>query len=149
MSQAKSGDIVKIHYKGTLDDGSKFDSSEDRDPLEFELGSGQVIPGFDTAVEGMTVGESKNVRLEPEEAYGPRHDQLVQEVERSVLPEDLTPEEGMALQTESPEGQVMQLMVTAITETTITLDANHPLAGQALSFEIELVDVASPSTIIV
>jgi len=149
VSQAKSGDIVKIHYKGTLDDGSKFDSSEDRDPLEFELGSGQVIPGFDTAVEGMTVGESKNVRLEPEEAYGPRHDQLVQEVERSVLPEDLTPEEGMALQTESPEGQVMQLMVTAITETTITLDANHPLAGQALSFEIELVDVASPSTIIV
>lgn len=149
MSQAKSGDIVKIHYKGTLDDGSQFDSSEDRDPLEFELGSGQVIPGFDTAVEGMTVGESKNVRLEPEEAYGPRHDQLVQEVERSVLPEDLTPEEGMALQTESPEGQVMQLMVTAITETTITLDANHPLAGQALSFEIELVDVASPSTIIV
>jgi len=149
VSQAKSGDIVKIHYKGTLDDGSQFDSSEDRDPLEFELGSGQVIPGFDTAVEGMTVGESKNVRLEPEEAYGPRHDQLVQEVERSVLPEDLTPEEGMALQTESPEGQVMQLMVTAITETTITLDANHPLAGQALSFEIELVDVASPSTIIV
>lgn len=149
MSQAKSGDIVKIHYKGTLDDGSKFDSSEDRDPLEFELGSGQVIPGFDTAVEGMTVGESKNVRLEPEEAYGPRHDQLVQEVERSVLPEDLTPEEGMALQTESPEGQVMQLMVTAITETTITLDANHPLAGQALSFEIEVVDIASPSTIIV
>jgi len=149
VSQAKSGDIVKIHYKGTLDDGSQFDSSEDRDPLEFELGSGQVIPGFDTAVEGMTVGESKNVRLEPEEAYGPRHDQLVQEVERSVLPEDLTPEEGMALQTESPEGQVMQLMVTAISETTITLDANHPLAGQALSFDIELVDIASPSTIIV
>ena len=77
MSQAKSGDTVKIHYKGTLDDGSQFDSSEDRDPLEFELGSGQVIPGFDTAVEGMTVGESKSVRLEPEEAYGPRHDQLV------------------------------------------------------------------------
>ena len=149
MSQAKSGDIVKIHYKGTLDDGSKFDSSEDRDPLEFELGSGQVIPGFDTAVEGMTVGESKSVRLEPEEAYGPRHDQLVQEVERNVLPNDLDPKEGMALQTESPEGQVMQLMVTAITETTITLDANHPLAGQVLSFEIELVDIDSPSRIIV
>ena len=149
MSQARSGDTVKIHYKGTLDDGTQFDSSEDRDPLEFELGSGQVIPGFDTAVEGMAVGESKSVRLEPEEEYGPRHDQLVPEVERSVLPEDLTPEEGMALQTESPEGQVMQLMVTAITETTITLDANHPLAGQALSFEIELVDIDSPSRIIV
>ena len=149
MSQAKSGDTVKIHYKGTLDDGSQFDSSEDRDPLEFELGSGQVIPGFDTAVEGMTVGESKNVRLEPEDAYGPRHDQLVQEVERNVLPDDLDPKEGMALQSQSPEGQVMQLMVTAVTETTVTLDANHPLAGQALSFDIELVDIASPSRIIV
>ena len=149
MSQAKSGDTVKIHYKGTLDDGTQFDSSEDRDPLEFELGSGQVIPGFDTAVEGMSVGESKNVRLEPEEAYGPRHDQLVQEVERNVLPDDLDPKEGMALQSQSPEGQVMQLMVTAVSETTITLDANHPLAGQALSFEIELVDIDSPSRIIV
>jgi len=149
VSQAKSGDTVKIHYKGTLDDGTQFDSSEDRDPLEFELGSGQVIPGFDTAVEGMSVGESKNVRLEPEEAYGPRHDQLVQEVERNVLPDDLDPKEGMALQSQSPEGQVMQLMVTAVSETTITLDANHPLAGQALSFEIELVDIDSPSRIIV
>jgi len=149
VSQARSGDTVKIHYKGKLDDGTQFDSSEDRDPLEFELGSGQVIPGFDTAVEGMAVGESKSVRLEPEEAYGPRHDQLVQEVERSVLPDDLDPKEGMALQSQSPEGQVMQLMVTAVSETTITLDANHPLAGQALSFEIELVDIDSPSRIIV
>jgi peptidylprolyl isomerase len=149
MSQAKSGDTVKIHYTGTLDDGTQFDSSAGRDPLEFELGSGQVIPGFDTAVEGMAVGENKNVRLEAEEAYGPRHDQLVQEVERNVLPEDLTPEEGMALQSQSPDGQVTQLMVTAVTETTITVDANHPLAGQALSFEIELVDIDSPSRIIV
>jgi len=149
VSQAKPGETVKIHYKGTLDDGTQFDSSEDREPLEFELGTGQVIPGFETAVEGMAVGESKNVRLEPEETYGPRHDQLVQEVERNVLPDDLDPKEGMALQTESPEGQVMQLMVTAITETTITLDANHPLAGQALSFEIELVDITTPSRIIV
>lgn len=149
MSQAKSGDTVKIHYTGTLDDGTQFDSSADRDPLEFELGSGQVIPGFDSAVEGMAVGESKSVRLEAEEAYGPRHDQLVQEVERNVLPDDLTPEEGMALQSQSPEGQVTQLMVTAVTETTITLDANHPLAGQALSFDIELVDIDSPSRIIV
>ena len=92
MSQAKSGDTVKIHYTGTLDDGTQFDSSQGRDPLEFEVGSGQVIPGFDKAVEGMTVGDSKSVRIEADEAYGPRHEQLVQQVERSVLPDDLKPE---------------------------------------------------------
>ncbi len=141
MSQAKSGDTVKIHYTGTLDDGSQFDSSAGRDPLEFELGSGQVIPGFDNAVTGMAVGDSKNVRLEPEEAYGPRHEQLIQEVPKTALPEDMTPEVGMGLQSQTPDGQVMQLTVTAVSETTITVDANHPLAGQALSFAIELVAI--------
>jgi peptidylprolyl isomerase len=141
MSQAKSGDTVKIHYTGTLDDGTQFDSSQGRDPLEFEVGSGQVIPGFDKAVEGMTVGDSKSVRIEADEAYGPRHDQLVQEVDRSVLPDDLNPETGMALQSSSPDGQVTQFMVTDVTDQTITVDANHPLAGQALSFDIELVDI--------
>ena len=141
MSQAKSGDTVKIHYTGTLDDGTQFDSSAGRDPLEFQVGSGQVIAGFDQAVEGMAVGDSKSVRLEPEEAYGPRHDQLVQEVDRSVLPDDLDPKEGMALQSSSPDGQVTQFMVTAVTESSITVDANHPLAGQALSFDIELVEI--------
>ena len=141
MSQAKSGDTVKIHYTGTLDDGTQFDSSQGRDPLEFEVGSGQVIPGFEKAVEGMTVGDSKSVRIEADEAYGPRHDQLVQEVDRSVLPDDLNPETGMALQSSSPDGQVTQFMVTDVTDQTITVDANHPLAGQALSFDIELVDI--------
>ncbi len=141
MSHAKSGDTVKIHYTGTLDDGTQFDSSAGRDPLEFEVGSGQVISGFDKAVEGMAVGDSKNVRLEPDEAYGPRHEQLVQEVDRSMLPDDLDPREGMALQSSSPDGQVMQFMVTAVSEQSITVDANHPLAGQALSFDIELVDI--------
>ncbi len=141
MSHAKSGDTVKIHYTGTLDDGTEFDSSAGRDPLEFEVGGGQVIPGFDKAVEGMAVGDSKSVRIEAEEAYGPRHDQLVQEVDRNLLPEDLDPKEGMALQSSSPDGQVMQLMVTAVSDDTITVDANHPLAGQALSFDIELVDI--------
>ena len=141
MSHAKSGDTVKIHYTGTLDDGTQFDSSQGRDPLEFEVGSGQVIPGFDKAVEGMTVGDSKSVRIEADEAYGPRHDQLVQEVDRSVLPDDLNPETGMALQSNSPDGQVTQFMVTDVTDQTITVDANHPLAGQALSFDIELVDI--------
>ncbi len=141
MSQAKSGDTVKIHYTGTLDDGTQFDSSQGRDPLEFEVGSGQVIPGFDKAVEGMTVGDSKSVRIEADEAYGPRHEQLVQEVDRSVLPDDLNPETGMALQSSSPDGQVTQFLVTEVTDQTITVDANHPLAGQALSFDIELVDI--------
>ena len=142
MSEAKSGDTVKIHYTGTLDDGTEFDSSAGRDPLEFELGGGQVIPGFDNAVEGMAVGDNKSVRLEAEEAYGPRHDQLVQDVPRSALPEELTPEVGMALQSESPDGQVMVLTVTAVAEESITVDGNHPLAGQALSFDIELVEIA-------
>ncbi len=141
MSNAKSGDTVKIHYTGTLDDGSQFDSSAGRDPLEFEVGSGQVIPGFDKAVEGMAVGDSKNVRIEPDEAYGQRHEQLVQEVDRSLLPDDLDPREGMTLQSSSPDGQTMQFMVTAVAEETITVDANHPLAGQALSFDIELVEI--------
>jgi peptidylprolyl isomerase len=141
MSHAKSGDTVKIHYTGTLDDGTQFDSSAGRDPLEFEVGSGQVIAGFDKAVEGMAVGDSKSVRLEPDEAYGPRHDQLVQEVDRSMLPDDLDPKEGMALQSSSPDGQVMQFMVTDVSEQSITVDAKHPLAGQALSFDIELVDI--------
>jgi peptidylprolyl isomerase len=141
MSNAKSGDTVKIHYTGTLDDGSQFDSSAGRDPLEFEVGSGQVIPGFDKAVEGMAVGDSKNVRIEPDEAYGQRHEQLVQEVNRSLLPDDLDPKEGMTLQSNSPDGQTMQFMVTAVAEETITVDANHPLAGQALSFDIELVEI--------
>ena len=142
MSQAKQGDNVKIHYKGTLDDGTEFDSSEGREPLEFELGSGQVIPGFDNAVDGMTVGDSKNVRIEPGDAYGERHEQLIQEVPRTALPPEMEPEVGMALQSQAPDGQVMNLMVTAVTEATITVDANHPLAGQALTFEIELVSIA-------
>lgn len=141
MSEARSGDTVRIHYTGTLDDGTQFDSSAGRDPLEFQLGGGQVIPGFDKAVEGMAVGENKSVRLEPDEAYGQRHDQLVQEVPRSALPEDVTPEEGMMLESRTPEGQVSQFVVTAVSEESITVDANHPLAGQALSFDIELVEI--------
>lgn len=141
MSNAKSGDTVKIHYTGTLDDGSQFDSSAGRDPLEFEVGSGQVIPGFDKAVEGMAVGDSKSVRIEAVDAYGPRHEQLVQEVDRSLLPDDLEPSEGMTLQSSSPDGQTMQFMVTAVAHDTITVDANHPLAGEALSFDIELVEI--------
>lgn len=148
MSQAKSGDTVKIHYTGTLDDGTQFDSSSGRDPLEFQLGGGQVIPGFDTAVTGMSVGESKSVRIEPDEAYGPRHEQLVQQVPRSALPDDLEPQVGMGLQSQSPDGQVMMLTVTAVEDENITVDANHPLAGQVLNFDIELVSIGGDAGII-
>jgi peptidylprolyl isomerase len=141
MSQAKPGDTVSIHYTGSLDDGTQFDTSQGREPLEFEVGSGQVIPGFDKAVEGMTVGDNKSVRIEADDAYGQRHEQLVQEVDRSMLPDNLEPEAGMTLQSNSPDGQVMQFVVTDVSEETITVDANHPLAGQALTFAIELVGI--------
>lgn len=141
MTQAKSGDTVRIHYTGTLDDGTQFDSSAGRDPLEFALGSGQVIPGFDSAVDGMAVGESKSVTIEPDDGYGQRHDQLVQQVPKSALPDDMEPEVGMQLQSQSPDGQVMQMVVTEVADDAITVDANHPLAGQALTFAIELVEI--------
>ena len=141
MSQAKSGDTVKIHYTGTLDDGNQFDSSAGRDPLEFTLGSGQVIPGFDKAVEGMAVGESKTVNIPAEDAYGPRHDQMIQEVPLDALPDDLKPQVGMGLQARRPDGAMMDLTITAVGEESITVDGNHPLAGQALNFELELVEI--------
>ena len=141
MTIAKSGDTVRIHYTGTLDDGTQFDSSAGRDPLEFALGGGQVIPGFDEAVDGMSVGENKTVTIAPEQAYGERHDQLVQEVPKSVLPDEISPEVGMQLQSQSPEGHVMNLVVTEVGEDAITVDGNHPLAGQALTFAIELVEI--------
>ena len=141
MNQAAAGDTVRIHYTGTLTDGTQFDSSSGRDPLEFELGSGQVIPGFDSAVDGMNVGDNKTVAIAPEEAYGVRHEQLVQEVPKSALPEELSPEVGMQLQSQSPDGQVMLLLVTEVTDDALTVDGNHPLAGQTLNFDIELVEI--------
>jgi len=141
MSQAKTGDTVKIHYTGTLDDGSEFDSSSGRDPLEFTVGSGQVIPGFDKAVEGMAVGDQKQVRIEAEDAYGERSDQMIQEVPKSALPDDLEPKEGMGLQARGQDGRVINLTVTEVGDDTITVDGNHPLAGKPLNFDIELVSI--------
>ena len=141
MSKAKSGDKVRIHYTGKLDDGTQFDSSAGREPLEFDLGGGGVIPGFDSAVDGMAVGESKSVKIESEEAYGPRHEELIQDVPKSELPEDIELSIGLQLQAQNPEGQVMRFMIAAVTEEVITLDGNHPLAGQNLNFDIELVEI--------
>ena len=141
MSQAKAGDTVKIHYTGTLDDGSEFDSSSGRDPLEFTVGSGQVIPGFDKAVEGMAVGDQKKVRIEAEDAYGEPSDQMIQEVPKSALPDDLEPREGMGLQARGQDGRVINLTVTEVGDETITVEGNHPLAGKQLSCDIELVSI--------
>lgn len=142
MSQATAGNTVKIHYTGRFEDGTVFDSSEGRDPLEFTLGAGHVIPGMDSAVDGMKVGDNQTVSIPPESAYGSHDERLVQSVPKNVLPEDMTPEVGMQLQSQSPDGQVMQLVVTEVADETITVDANHPLAGRVLEFDIELVAVA-------
>ena len=141
MSQAKTGDTVKIHYTGTLEDGTEFDSSSGRDPIEFQLGSGQVITGFDKAVEGMEVGEKKTVNIPPEDAYGEPNDEMVMDVPRSALPEDLEPKEGMGLQARQQDGQVVNFTITAVADDKITVDGNHPLAGKPLSFDIELVSI--------
>ncbi len=141
MTQAKSGDTVRIHYTGKLDDGTEFDSSAGREPLEFTLGSGQVIAGFDNAVDGMTVGEARNVAIPANEGYGERHEQLVQQVPKTALPDEIQPAVGMQLQSQSPDGQVMNLVITEVADDTITIDGNHPLAGLTLNFDIELVEI--------
>ena len=141
MSQAKEGDTVKIHYTGTLDDGSQFDSSAGRDPMEFVLGAGQVIPGFEKAVQGMNIGEKKSINIAPEEAYGSHDSELVLEVPRSNLPDDVEPVEGMALQAQDQSGKTINLTVKAVKAETITVDGNHPFAGEVLNFDIELVEI--------
>ena len=140
---AQDGDTVKVHYTGTLADGSQFDSSEGRAPLEFTLGQGQLIPGFEKAVLGMTTGQKKTVTLPAAEAYGPHIAEMVIEVPQDDLPEGLEPQVGQQLQMTLESGRVTSVMVVSISEDTITIDANHPLAGKDLTFEIELVEVAN------
>ena len=142
MSAAKAGDKVRIHYTGTLNDGSTFDSSAGRDPLEFTVGSGQVIPGFDTAVTGMAVGEKKTVTIPADQAYGQPDPRAVQVIPRDNIPVDIPLEVGLQLQASGPDGQVMVVTVKEITETEVTLDANHRLAGEDLTFALELVEIA-------
>ncbi len=138
MSQVKDGDTVKVHYTGTLEDGTVFDSSEGRDPLEFTLGQGQLIAGFEKTVLGMTAGESRTVKIPAEEAYGPYRDEMVLAVSRSQFPPDMSPEPGLQLQVGENEGEGMLVTITEITDEEVTLDANHPLAGKDLSFTIQL-----------
>lgn len=139
--KASSGDKVQVHYTGKLDSGEVFDSSSGRDPLSFELGSGQVIPGFERAVEGMEVGETREVRIEPDDAYGQRRDDLRMQVPRTQFPDDVDPSVGDAMRLQDPNGGQHMARVVDTSENEVTLDLNHPLAGQALNFELTLVDV--------
>lgn len=140
MAKAQIGDTVRIHYTGRLDDGTVFDTSENRDAFRFTLGRGEVIPGFEKAVTGMEVGEKRTATIPPAEAYGERRDDLIIEVPRDRLPSDLQPEIGQRL-TFHAGNRAVPVVVTELSETTITIDANHPLAGKALTFDIELVQI--------
>jgi peptidylprolyl isomerase len=142
MSVAKNGDSVKIHYTGKLDDGTVFDSSEGREPLEFTVGSGHVIPGFEKMVLGMAPGERKTDTIPVDQAYGERRDDMIVQIDRAQLPPDLNPEVGQELYVQQPGGQVLPVLVVDVDDAGITIDANHPLAGQDLTFEIELVSIA-------
>jgi len=142
LSKVKEGDTVKVHYTGTLTDGTVFDTSEEREPLEFTLGQGQLIPGFEKAVVGMNVGDSTEVEIPSDDAYGESREDLVISVPKDQLPDDVEPQVGMQLQVNQQDGQPIPVRITDVGEENLTLDANHPLAGQDLKFEIELVEVA-------
>ncbi|WP_078118692.1 FKBP-type peptidyl-prolyl cis-trans isomerase [Thiosocius teredinicola] len=141
MQKPKSGDTVRVHYTGTLDDGTEFDTSRGREPLEFAMGKGQLIAGFENAVADLGVGESCKVTLPPEEAYGEVNQSMVQDVPRELMPEGVELREGMVLQGQSQEGRVDNFTVVSFTEETVKLDANHPLAGKSLTFDIELIAI--------
>ncbi|SLN49593.1 FKBP-type peptidyl-prolyl cis-trans isomerase [Roseisalinus antarcticus] len=141
MTQVKTGDTVRIHYTGTLDDGATFDSSQGRDPLEFEVGSGQIIPGLDKALPGMAVGETKTVAVPCADAYGEADPAARQAIPRDQIPDDVPVDPGTRLQMQTPQGQVVPVTVVEATDAEVTLDANHPLAGKDLTFAIELVDI--------
>lgn len=141
MKLASKGDSVKVHYTGKLEDGTVFDSSRDREPLEFSIGGHQVIKGFEEAVVGMAEGQSKTVEIPSDESYGERRDDLVVTVSRDQIPKEIEVQEGIHLQMRQPDGTVFNVLVSELTDDSVTLDANHPLAGKDLTFDIELVEV--------
>jgi FKBP-type peptidyl-prolyl cis-trans isomerase 2 len=141
MQQVKSGDKVSVHYHGKLNDGTTFDSSEGRAPLEFTVGSGQVIKGFDDALMNMAIGEKKTVNIPVADAYGERNDNMMMEYPKSDFPADMKPEPGMQLQMSDNQGNVFPVVIAEVLEDVVVLDANHPLAGQDLTFDLELVSI--------
>jgi peptidylprolyl isomerase len=143
MSTVKNGDTVKVHYTGKLDSGEVFDSSEGAEPLAFTVGAGEVIPGFDQALLGMQIGETKDVVINPEQAYKEHDERLVQTIDRTQFNlSGAEPEVGMTIEMRTPDGSI-PLTITDLTDTTVTLDANHPLAGETLHFALTLVEIAA------
>ena len=149
MAQVKNGDKIKVHYHGKLTSGETFDSSEGRDPLEFEVGSGMVIKGFDDGVTGMAVGEKKTINIPFNEAYGPINPELVIEMPKDRFPEDMEIELGMPLMMSDEQGHQFQVTIVEIKDTTVMLDANHPLAGKDLVFDLELVEIVGGKPLII
>lgn len=143
MATAQLGDTVLVHYTGRLDDGSVFDTSQQRGPLRINLGETKLIPGFQSAVVGMETGETKTATIPADEAYGPRRDEMVLEVDRGKLPPEISPHVGQDLQLQTQTGQPVPAKVVNVTDDSITVDANHPLAGKELTFDIELVNIES------
>lgn len=141
MSEAKTGDKVKVYYTGKLADGMQFDSSANQEPVEFVVGAGELIQGFEEAVVGMNPGETKTTVINSDEAYGAYDEDLVLEVERAQFPPEITPEIGQRLQLHKPDGESFGAVVTGFDDERVTLDANHPLAGKELTFEIQLVEI--------
>jgi len=141
MSQAKNGDTVKVHYTGKLDDDTVFDTSADGEPLEFIIGEGRLIPDFEQAIIGMSPGESKTIQVPSANAYGPHHEEMVMEVDRKDFPPDLEPKVDQRLEVRQQDGQPFAVTVTDVSETKVTLDGNHPLAGKDLTFDIQLTEI--------
>lgn len=141
MAKAKHGDTVQTHYTGRLDNGTVFDSSAGREPLQFTIGNGQIIPGFEQAVIGMNPGDSKTVTIPADQAYGPYRDDMIIVAKRADIPADINPNVGDKLEMHQPNGAVFLVIVTDISDTSVTLDANHPLAGKDLTFDLELVGI--------
>lgn len=149
MQQVQNGDKVKVHYHGKLRSGETFDSSEGREPLEFTVGGGQVIPGFDQGVMGMTVGDKRTVEIDVQNAYGEKSQEMIIEFPKNQFPEDMNPEVGMQLMMNNGQGQQFPVTIAEVKEESVMLDANHPLAGQDLIFDIELVEIVPTSRIII
>jgi FKBP-type peptidyl-prolyl cis-trans isomerase 2 len=149
MAQVKNGDKIKVHYHGKLTSGETFDSSAGREPLEFEVGSGMVIKGFDDGVTGMSVGEKKTINIPYNEAYGPRNPEMVIEMPKERFPQDMELEVGMPLMMSDGQGQQFQVTIVEIRDTVVMLDANHPLAGQDLIFDLELVEIVGGKPLII